>query len=419
MSRRAVILSGALGLGHDVISQVLATSLEKLGWQTRTLDCMALLGPFNAKVGDTVFRRLTSIPSLYDALHFSHMRPGHAIARVMDRQATKRLVPAVRANIEKNPADLLISTFATGASTAAKLSGQLPDHKTIVLCTDVGVYRFWVWDEIDLFLVTSQAAAASVRRYVPRANTLIVPPPVRAAFYHAPSQEEARASLGIPEGDGCVLVMGGGWGLGPLASTSRSLAKEGVHVLAVAGRNKKLEKSLRALAEELPSVQAFGYTDRIPELMAATDLVVTTAGATTCSEARVMGRGLVLLDVVPGHGRENLQHELEGGNAEACDPRPEAATATVLAALDRVQRPLPKVARQPGEWDAAFREALASLGLLEAGLESGPGAATDGDASTPTARGGGTFTVASRAGEADIVNSADTETDQPYRNTRV
>lgn len=372
MSRRAVILSGSLGLGHDVISEVLATSLERLGWQSRTLDCMAMLGPFNAKVGDTVFRRLTSIPSLYDALHFSHMRPGGAIARVMDREATKRLVPAVQAELEKAPADLLISTFATGASTAAKLSGQVPDHKTLVLCTDVGVYRFWVWDEIDLFLVTSQAAAASVRRYVPRADILIVPPPVRDSFYDAPSQADARASLGIPEGDPCVLVMGGGWGLGPLASTSKALAREGVHVLAVAGRNQKLEQSLRALAEEVPSVHAFGYTDRIPELMAAADLVVTTAGATTCSEARVMGRGLVLLDVVPGHGRENLQHELEAGNADACDPRPESATVTVLAALEGVKRPLPRVVRPAGEWDEAIRKALASLDL--------PGGTSSGEA---------------------------------------
>ena len=58
----------------------------------------------------------------------------------------------------------------------------------------------------------------------------------------------------------------------------------------------------------------FGFTDRIPELMAAADLVITSSGD-TCAEARAVGRPLLLLDLVPGHGRDNLQHELELGDA--------------------------------------------------------------------------------------------------------
>ena len=48
--------------------------------------------------------------------------------------------------------------------------------------------------------------------------------------------------------------------------------------------------------------------------MAASDLVITSSGD-TCTEARTVGRPLLLLDVVQGHGRDNLQHELELGDA--------------------------------------------------------------------------------------------------------
>ena len=363
MSRRAVILSGSLGLGHDVISQVLTSSLEGLGWQSRTLDCMSLLGPLNAKVAIRVFRRLSSTPGVYDSLHFAHLRPGGREVRAIDRAAAKRLVPALRKEIEAEPPDLVISAFATGASAAAKIAGDSPGRRTIVLCTDVCLHRLWVWEETDLFLVTSGAAAASVRRYVPRAKIAIVPPPVRDAFYRAPPQAEARKIFEVPQDAPCVFVMGGGWGLGPLADTSRALAVDGVHVLAVAGHNKKLAKRLNGLAREMPTLHAFGFTDRVPELMAASDLVLSTPGATTCSEARVLGRPLVLLDVIPGHGRENLQHELEVGDAEVCDARPASVTASVLAALDRVERPMPTVVRPHGEWDEAFASALASLGF--------------------------------------------------------
>ena len=72
--------------------------------------------------------------------------------------------------------------------------------------------------------------------------------------------------------------------------------------------------------------------------MAASDLVITSSGD-TCAEARTVGRPLLLLDVVPGHGRDNLQHELELGDAAVTSPRPAEMVRSALAALDRVKPP--------------------------------------------------------------------------------
>src|SRR5262249_55367485 len=188
----------------------------------------------------------------------------------------------------------------------------------------------------------SPAAAASVRRYVPHARACVVPPPVRPAFYRPLSQAAARQSLGVPADARCALLMGGGWGLGPLEAAAGALAAAGVHVLAVAGRNRRLADRLEALASSAPRVPPFGFTERIVELMIACDVVVTLPGATTCGEARAVGRRLVLLDAMPGHGRENLQHELELGGADACNARPRDLAASGLAALERA-RPPPRV----------------------------------------------------------------------------
>jgi hypothetical protein len=78
----------------------------------------------------------------------------------------------------------------------------------------------------------------------------------------------------------------------------------------------------------------------------------------------------VLLDAMPGHGRENLQHELELGGADACNPRPSDLTASVLATLDRATDPLP--GRPAGEWNRAFTAALASIGVEPAPRPPGP-----------------------------------------------
>jgi processive 1,2-diacylglycerol beta-glucosyltransferase len=340
-----------------------ASLLERSGWRTRSIDSMALLGPRGGAAGRVaVLKACRYAPGIYDGLHFAHLRTGSRLADFMGQRAAARLVPALTAELDRRPADLIFSVFATGAWAAAKLKGKAPKLRTVVLSTDVNLHRIWVSEGTDLFLVTSPAAAASVRRFLPRAAVSVVPPPVRAAFYAAPSQQEARLALGIPPGDPCMLVIDSGWGFGPLVESVATLAQAGVHVLAVAGHQRATEQRFRTLARTVPRVRPFGFTDRVPELMAAADVVLALPGAVTCSEARVVGRRLLLLDVMPGHGRDNLQHELELGNAEVCGPSAAGVAASAMALLDKTSRPAPASGPAP-LWEPAFAAALRQVGL--------------------------------------------------------
>jgi processive 1,2-diacylglycerol beta-glucosyltransferase len=360
VTKSAMLLTGPLGLGHEMMARCCAQLLDRSGWRTRCLDSMSLLGPLSGGAGMRMFNRLVAIPGLYDGLHFAHLRTGSRLADRMDRASCAKLVPALRAELERQPADLVVSVFATGASAAARLKADVPGLRTVVLCTDVAVHRLWAAAGTDLFLVTSAAAAESVRRFLPRAPVAVVPPPVRAGFYAAPPQEQARAALGISPGDFTVLIIDSGWGLGPLVGAACALADAGVQVLAVAGRDRRVERRLRELAAGSPRVTPFGFTDRVPELMAAADLVVALPGANTCAEARVVGRDLLLLDVMPGHGRDNLLHELELGRAHVCVATARGVTASVLALRDQAIRPAAAPARR---WEPAYVAALRRIGL--------------------------------------------------------
>jgi UDP-N-acetylglucosamine:LPS N-acetylglucosamine transferase len=333
---------------------------------------MALLGDAGSRAGLRVFDRLMTVPGVYDGLHFAQFRTGGRIARLAERLAARPAVPRLRAELDRDPADLVLSVFASGALTAAELRLQVrkeggqaaPEFRAVVYCPDVAAHKLWVHEGTDLFLVSSLAAAASVRRFLPRAPIAVVPPPVRAAFYDAPGQAAARQSLGIPAGARCALLIDSGWGFAPLAAAAAALADGGVHVLAVAGRNARVEREFRELAATRPGLRPFGFTDQVPAMMAAADVVVALPGAATCAEARVVGRRLLLLDVMPGHGRDNLLHELEQGNAEACGPAGADIAASAMAMLDG---PGPGGAgldgARPPRWEPAFAKALATIGL--------------------------------------------------------
>jgi UDP-N-acetylglucosamine:LPS N-acetylglucosamine transferase len=359
---RNLVLSGSFGKGHDVVGEACAAALDRYGVESRILDSITLMGQGAGAVGDWVFRRLLSRPALYDAFHFTQLRDDGRLGRFADAAALNRLYPNVRQEVDRFGADLVISVFATGAGAAARLKREeRPELATVVVMTDSFAHRMWVHEGTDLFLVTSPLAASSVRRYLPRAMVEVVAAPVRPAFAAAPDRSTARSGLGVPLDADCVLLMSGGWGIGPLDDVARALGRAGYWVLAVAGSNERLARRLHAVAARCPSVIPFGFTDRIPELMAACDVVVTSSGD-TCREARVLGRGLILLDVVPGHGRENLMHELELGHAAVCQPTAQGVLGAVEAFLadgnlDAIQ---PDIANG---WEAEFVSALASAGI--------------------------------------------------------
>jgi len=364
--RRAVVLSGSIGRGHDSVAEACVAALARTGMSAEILDAMRLLGRIESKVGDSVFRWLLAVPPLYDAFHFSQMRVGTRLVERGEHESASRLVPRLRDHLAAQPADVLLSVFATGAGALGRLRPELPDTPAVVVCTDATAHRFWAHPGIDRYVVCSAMAAGTVRQYLPDMDIVLVPPPVRPVFFDAPGGAEARAWLGIDDDVPCVLLMAGGWGLAPLQGAAEALAEHGYRVLAVAGANRRLARTLqdsahRYPADRGPGVTAYGFTDEVPALMAAADVVVTSAGQ-TCHEARVVGRPLVVLDVVPGHGRENLLLELEHGGALACTPRPEAVVAAVEAAkggIEPAARPWP-VANQR-QWDMRFLSVLGDL----------------------------------------------------------
>jgi UDP-N-acetylglucosamine:LPS N-acetylglucosamine transferase len=361
---RALFISGSLGKGHDVLAEACAAALRSRAVDCEIVDAMRLLGRGPGAVGDWVFRRLLSVNAIYDAFHFSQLRDDGRIARQFDRLAVDWMIPLLRERMDQFRPELVVSVFATGAGAAARLKAEGYPVTSVVAMTDSFAHRFWVHESTDLFLVTSSAAGESVRRYWPEARVEVITAPVRSEFYSAPSRRVARERLGIPLHATCVLLMSGAWGLGPLDKAAVELAADGTWVLAVAGTNAALERKLHQLVRQrgIRNVIPFGYTDRVPELMAACDVVVTSSGD-TCREARTLGRGIVLLDVVPGHGRENLMHELELGGATACMPTAASIARAVRSFVGDPDRFRVPPAREAHLAPAQFVAAVEGLGF--------------------------------------------------------
>ncbi len=367
-----LLLSGSIGRGHDSVAEACMGALGSLGVATRTLDCMSMLGGYGSRVAMAAFRAIIERPTVYDAFHFNQLRNGTRLPLSMQRASDHRLTPKLlheiatwRSGSHQGAGGLVVAVFPTGVSAAVRLKERLPQLRVVTVCTDACAHRMWVHQGVDLYVVGSMLAATSVLRYDPRARVSVVPSPVRPRFYDLPERAVARAALGLDPTDPTVLVMSGGWGRGPLAETAAALAAQGYQVLAVAGQNRALYGRLERLARSSRLVHPFGFTEDVPTLMAAADAVVTSPGQ-TCHEARVAGRWLVVLDVVPGHGRENALHEVEVGGAFACSPDPESVVGAVGFMFKEQPAPMAWPVRSAQEWDKHFLGALSEVGILQA-----------------------------------------------------
>ncbi len=337
-----------------------ATTLEALGWSTHTLDARWMAEQRVRTAIDSTARTMLAVPGLYDAYHYAALRTGNRIALQADIAGRSSLVSRLRDHLDRHPAELTVSFSATGASAVSAVAARYPSMRHVVFCSDASPHRLWIHPRVDLYLVPSVAAEPLVQRFQPDARVWVIHPPVRAAFFRAPTQRAARIGLRIGEKDRCVMLIAGSRGLGPLADIADALASAGLSVLAVAGYNSRLEHRLKKVAEIRPRIQVFGFTDRMPELMAAADLVITSPGS-TCTEARTVGRPLLLVDLIQGHGRDNLQHELQLGNAAVTSKRPADVTRAALSWLDRCKPLPPGPTRSLAEWEDQLRQALETI----------------------------------------------------------
>jgi processive 1,2-diacylglycerol beta-glucosyltransferase len=347
VSADVLVLSGSIGHGHDSVAEACADAFGACGQQATVRDCMALLGGVRQRVADAVFRSMLGTAPLYDAFHFSGLRAGAPFVVRSAERATVHLLDALGDQLADPSLTTVISVFALGAAVIGRTRQRRGDLRGVVVVSDATAHRLWVHEGVGRYVVFSEMAAGSVRQYDPRADVVMVDPPVRAEFLDAPPRAQAREALGQPEDRPIVLLMGGGWGRGPLMDVAHRLQAKGLLPIVLAGSNRRLMRQVTGPRCQADGPIVLGRTHRVARLMAAADVVVTSPGQ-ACHEARAVGRPLVVTDTVPGHGRENLLGELAKGGAIASTPQPDRIEAAVLAALDGIAGEA--TPGQPVEW---------------------------------------------------------------------
>jgi 1,2-diacylglycerol 3-beta-galactosyltransferase len=193
-----------------------------------------------------------------------------------------------------------------------------------VITDMVTVHPSWVCPDVDYCMVPTEAARQQAVRYgLAPERVGVVGQPVSLKFASRLGEKhELRRRLNMDLDRPGVLIVGGGDGVGPMYEIARAIATRvpNAQLLVVAGRNSALKRKLESTLWEIPT-HIFGFVDNMPELMGASDLLITKAGPGTLAEAFTAGLPVVISSYIPGQEKGNVDYVLEHqAGAYASDP---------------------------------------------------------------------------------------------------
>ena len=149
--------------------------------------------------------------------------------------------------------------------------------------------------------------------------------PVRRSFFEL-RREEARKQLGFPQDAFIVLSFGGSLGAEKINEVAFDLMKAvngQKDIILVFGTGKwyyeaTLEKAEKAGIEIQDNILVKGYLDPMDQYLAASDLVISRAGALSVAETTVCGKASVLIpspNVTGNHQYYNAKSVADRGGA--------------------------------------------------------------------------------------------------------
>lgn len=204
------------------------------------------------------------------------------------------------------------------------------------------IHQSWIVPAVDqCFVPTDEVREEMARRGMADERLCVSGLPVDpsyAAVIDGTGRESLRLALGLRPDLFTVLVMGGGEGVGGLDRIAGALATSRlpIQVVVVAGRNHALYSNLVRQQHEWSAPHSIiGFAHNVPDLMRASDVVVTKAGSVTIAESLACGLPIILSSVIEGQESGNVGYlERNGVGRLARDASDVVAEVRHLLHLD-------------------------------------------------------------------------------------
>lgn len=315
-----LIFSVSIGSGHDQVAQTLRNEFIHIDNSSRVkiINTINFISPILDKVIlDGYLNILKFYPKAWGKLYekTNKIDPIIDINDITNRLMTSKLKQSIN---NYNP-DVIICTHSFPASILSNLKQKKRiNYPFISVITDFNIHSSWINEGTDQYVIPHENLNYVMEKLgVEKEKILPFGIPIKREFSSVLDRSDTAGRLGL-DNKRTVLVMGGGLGLGQISHIVKTLdsGMSDVQIIAVAGRNQRLESKLKSLTTNNKLV-VYGFVNNIHELMEVSDCIVTKPGGVTTAEILSKQKPLVIFSPLPGQEYENAEFLLNAGAAVA------------------------------------------------------------------------------------------------------
>ena len=317
--RRVMIFYASYGGGHlsaaRSIKEYIETNYKDIN--VELIDCIYYANKIFDKITTMAYSEMAKkAPKTYGKI-YSNAQSG-PIAQI-STTSNKLLSVRLKKLFKDGEPDLIIIThpFASTMCAYLKKQGKI-NSKIATILTDYAPHGQWlVFNEyVDYYFVSHEEMKKQLNKAgIPKDKIYPTGIPLSNKFLLKYDKAQILKNFGLSPNKKTVLFFGGGeYGLGKNQTIKifKSFIKchENLQLVAISGKNQKMKESFENLVSELgkqDSVKILEYTDKVPQLMSISDLVVTKPGGLTTSESLASHLPMIIINPIPGQEEENAE----------------------------------------------------------------------------------------------------------------
>lgn len=318
--KKIMIFYAAYGGGHLSAACSIKENIETnyTDVEVKLVDCMEYTNKVINKVTTKAYSEMAKkAPRTWGKVYWkSQSGPLAQISTTSNKLLSIKLNKLLK-DFQPN---LIISThpFASTMCAYLKKIGKL-DTKIATIMTDYAPHDQWlVFNKyVDYYFVSHEGMKKQLHnKGISNKKIYATGIPLSNKFLLKYDKAKTLQNFGLSPNRKTVLFFGGGeFGLGKTQTFNifKSFVEchQNIQIVAIAGKNEKMKKSFEHLINELDKqeyIKVLEYTDKIPELMSISDLVVTKPGGLTTTESLASGLPIVVINPIPGQEEENAAY---------------------------------------------------------------------------------------------------------------
>ena len=317
--KKILIFYASYGGGHLNAAKSIKERIDKNynNYETELIDCMKYVNKPIEAITTAAYREMAKkMPWAWGKI-YSDSQKG-PLAHISSKSNQILAIKLLKLLREKQP-DLIISTHPFGSQMCAylKRKGKI-SAKIATIMTDFSPHDQWLVENehTDYFFVAhDKMKEYLMSKNIPSNKIFATGIPISARFLQTYDKKEILKELNLKEGKKNILFFGGGeYGLGKARTIEifKHLVEnfDNIQVIAIAGKNEKMKSEFEKIVEEnnkQESIKVLSFTNKVPELMSISDLVVSKPGGLTTSESLASNLPMIIINPIPGQEEENAE----------------------------------------------------------------------------------------------------------------